>query len=159
MVDKWSLETISTDGQESFEAFSQTESPDNGNGVCTSDAKFLAWEEVWLRNVPLWSLASLLTSKMVVRKGRVEETDCTGLHLSTSTSLQKSWLLSGLICGCKMGVTVVPVSYSFCEKCLAHNDRFVMTHALGRSYSSPPPASMALVLQPGIKPMSPALEG
>ena len=40
--------------------------------------------------------------------------DCTGLHLSTSTALQKS-LLSGLSFGCKMGVTVVPVSYSFCE--------------------------------------------
>ena len=42
MVDKWSLDTISTDRQESFEAFSQTESPDNGNGVCTCDVKFLA---------------------------------------------------------------------------------------------------------------------
>ena len=43
-----------------------------------------------LEMCPFDPLASLLTLKMVVRKGRVEKTDRIGLHLSTSTSLQKS---------------------------------------------------------------------
>ena len=114
MVNKWSLDTISTDRQESFEDWFQTESPNNGNGDCAFDTRDPCTRGSMAEkcaHFPLsgwWDRLRKLTLGLL----RVLAKGLTTLRLSFS---------------CKMGITAVPISYSFyedimkkmSEKCLA----------------------------------------
>lgn len=93
----WTPDTISTDRQESFEDSFQTESPNNGNGGCAFDIR-----------------------DPCTRGSMAEK--CAHFPLSGWWDrLQRLTLALRLSFSCKMGLTVVPISYSFYEDIMKKN--------------------------------------